>query len=57
VGKGDIRDRLLKHLNGDNPRIAHQAPDQWVSEVTSNMDVREKELILEFNPTCNQRVG
>jgi hypothetical protein len=57
VGKGDIRTRLLAHLNGDNPRISRQAPDQWVGEVTANMDSRERQLILEFNPVCNQRVG
>jgi excinuclease UvrABC nuclease subunit len=57
VGKGDIRERMLKHLGGDNPGITRLAPDRWVSEVTTAMDRREKELILEFAPICNQRVG
>jgi hypothetical protein len=57
VGKGDIRERLLAHFNGDNPCITRRAPDHWVGEVTKNYDNREKELILELTPTCNQKVG
>jgi hypothetical protein len=57
VGKGDIRQRLLDHLNGDNPCILRDSPTNWVDEVTTNMDAREKQLILEFNPACNQKVG
>jgi hypothetical protein len=57
VGKGDIRTRLLAHLNGDNPCIARQAPTSWVDEVTSNADARERELIGELNPQCNKQVG
>jgi len=57
VGKGEIRQRLLDHHNGDNPCINREKPTYWVDEVTSNMDTREKELILELNPVCNKRVG
>ncbi len=57
IGKGDIRQRLLDHLNGDNPRILNEQPTHWVDEVNSNMDERERQLILEFVPICNQRVG
>lgn len=57
VGKGDIRQRLLAHLNGDNPCITRHAPTHWVDEVTLNEDAREKELILELAPPCNKRVG
>jgi hypothetical protein len=49
IGKGNIRDRLLKHLNGDNPRITEEHPTHFVSEVTQYMDVRE--------PVANRRVG
>lgn len=49
VGKGDIRNRLLAHLNGDNACISGRLPTHWVDEVTADMDRREKELILEFN--------
>ena len=57
IGKGDIRKRLLEHLNGDNPCITRSAPTHYVSVVTNNLDQLEKALILECNPTCNKKVG
>ena len=57
VGKGDIRTRLLRHLDGDNPCINRQGPTHWVDCVTNDMDTQEKRLILELTPTCNQRAG
>lgn len=57
VGKGDIRDRMLAHINGDNPCITKNGATHWVAEVTSRMDAREKELIRELDPTCNKKVG
>jgi len=57
VGKGDIRQRLLDHLEGDNSCITSQAPTHFLIEVTSDMDARERQLILELQPFCNLRVG
>ena len=57
VGKGDIRGRLLDHLNGDNPCITKEKPTHWVDVVTGDMDAREKALIRELRPKCNERVG
>lgn len=57
VGKGDIRDRLLSHFNGDNPCILRFRPTYYLAEVLPNPDAREKQLIIEYNPPCNQRVG
>lgn len=57
VGKGDIRKRLLDHLNGDTPCINRSNPTHWVDVVTSNYDALEKSLIRELKPACNQRVG
>jgi hypothetical protein len=57
VGKGDIRQRLLDHLNGDNDCIKKSKPTQWVGVVTNDMDAEEKRLIRELGPCCNQRVG
>ena len=57
VGKGDIRDRLLAHLNGDNPCITRNIPTHWVDVVTNDYDAEEKRLILQLSPTCNQKVG
>lgn len=57
VGKGDIRDRLLAHLNGDNACITRERPTEWLDVVTSAMDEREVALIRELDPICNKRVG
>ncbi len=57
VGKGDIRERLLAHLGGDNPEITTAGPTNWVAEVTPNMDQRERELIAELGPVCNHQIG
>jgi len=57
VGQGDIRRRLLDHLNGDNPCITRERPTHWVDELTELMDAMETALILELKPVCNQRLG
>lgn len=57
VGKGDIKTRLMSHLNNDNPRITKERPTHWVDEVTSNMDAREVALIAELGPVANRRLG
>ena len=58
IGKGDIRQRLLDHFNGDNPCITNAGPTHYVDEVTADYDARERALIDELGPTtCNQRVG
>ena len=57
VGKGDIRERLLRHLGGDIPCILRENPTHFVCGVTAKADNREKELITEFDPVCNRRVG
>ena len=58
IGKGDIRQRLLDHLNGDNPCITRTWPTHWLAEVTvGDPSAREQQLILEYQPACNYRVG
>jgi len=60
IGKGDIRQRLLDHLNGDNPCILRVQPTHWVDEVIhdeTEVSIREKQLIAELNPVCNQKLG
>lgn len=57
VGMGDVRERLLDHINGGNSCITQNTPTHWVAEVTANADARERELILELSPVCNRRVG
>ena len=57
VGSGDMRTRLLAHVSGDNLCIKREQPTHWVGEVTSDYVRRGRELILEMDPACNQRVG
>lgn len=60
VGKGDLRDRLMDHLNGDNPGITKSKPSWWTAyncETEDHATDLEKALILEHHPTCNKRVG
>lgn len=58
VGRGDIRQRLLDHLDGDNPYITRQRPTHFVAElIPGDASQREKQLIAELRPLCNQRFG
>lgn len=57
VGRGDIRQRLLDHLNGDNPRITREKPTHYLALVTTDNEAREKQLILELSPIANRKVG
>jgi hypothetical protein len=58
IGSGDIRGRLLDHLNGDNPRITREKPTHWVDAVVAGDPVPvEKQLISECDPVCNRRAG
>ena len=57
VGRGDVRARLLAHLNGDNPCITRENPTYWVDEVTDSHEARERVLLAELDPVCNKRVG
>jgi hypothetical protein len=55
VGKGDIRARLLVHLNDSH--ITRKGPTHWVDVVTPFYDSLEKKLIVELNPALNKKVG
>lgn len=57
VGRGDLRTRLLSHVNGENPMITKERPTHFVAEVTSHEVVREKALIAELRPLANQKIG
>jgi hypothetical protein len=55
IGSGDIPSRLLAHLDGDNPCITREGPDQWADElIEGNPTKREGELIQEYQPVCNK---
>ncbi len=57
IGRGDIRKRLLDHLNGDNQCILSLKPTHWFGEITTEMFERERELIRELHPVCNESSG
>ena len=57
IGSGDIRERMTDHLAGDIPCILNHRATDWVGWVTNDYKRLEKELIVEFQPVCNQRVG
>ena len=55
IGKGDIRQRLLDHLNGDLPCIQRCAATHFVILVTADMDEEQARLISELDPVCGQQ--
>lgn len=57
IGRGDLRERLLSHLNGDNSCITHERPTRWKGWVTADHVQQEKNLIVEYDPICNKKVG
>lgn len=57
VGRGDIRGRLLDHLNGDNPCILRNRPTGFTAIVTEAAEYEEQVLIGSLMPSCNRRVG
>ncbi|HVX41399.1 MAG TPA: hypothetical protein VHB25_17675 [Gemmatimonadaceae bacterium] len=58
VGRAEcIRTRLLQHVNDTRSDIWKQNPTHVVAVVTQEHVEREKALIMEFKPCCNQKVG
>jgi hypothetical protein len=52
IGTGDIRQRLLAHLEGDSPSILRQRPTHWVAVETADHESLERELVLACDPVC-----
>ena len=58
IGRADdIRKRLLEHLSEDDPCLRSHRPTHFVASVVHDNVRYEKELILEYDPECNKRVG
>lgn len=57
VGRGDIRDRLLSHVAGNNPAITAERPTHYVTMITTNDVTVERQLILELTPLANKKIG
>lgn len=56
VGSGNIRGRLVGHLNRDNNCIGFQGPTKFVFEITNDYEARELDLRKELIPHCNPPV-
>ncbi|HYK91916.1 MAG TPA: hypothetical protein VE398_24330 [Acidobacteriota bacterium] len=55
----NMQQSLLEHVDGDNPDILKMAPTHFTFEVWSGNKriARQNQLIQEFRPVCNQRLG
>jgi hypothetical protein len=56
IGRGDIRQRLLDHLDGDIPSIDTYTPTHFRAEVTGDSIKREQQLLREYMPACNEKL-
>ncbi len=56
---GDIRARLIQHLDGDNPCISRLNPTgfQYELSLSHQRVARQNALIVQLQPECNQRLG
>ncbi len=52
IGAGDIRARLLAHLDGDSPWILRHRPTHWVAVETADYEAVEREFVLACDPVC-----
>ena len=57
IGTGDIRQRLLGHLDGDRPWSLPDQPTHWVAVETADYDAVAKDLVVTCGPTCNAENG
>ncbi|MFZ0634344.1 MAG: hypothetical protein WA755_05540 [Candidatus Acidiferrales bacterium] len=57
IGRGNIRERLQSHFNGDDSCIAKSQPTAYYREVCSNSVAREKELLRAYSTLCNEKIG
>jgi hypothetical protein len=54
IGKGDIRRRLLAHLEGDDPTISRSFPSHWLAVTAAEIDTLERELVREYRPSLQK---
>lgn len=56
---GNIKQRLIQHLNRDNECIVRHGPTAFIFELcpSSERVQRQDALILEFLPPCNTTLG
>lgn len=51
---GDIKARVMRHVNGDNVDLTASQPNFWAAEPVSGgqaaLDARQKQLVDEYKP-------
>jgi len=52
IGAGEIRERLLAHLDGDHPWTANHQPTHWVLVETAEYATVANDLVLACGPVC-----
>lgn len=52
IGTGDIRSRLLAHLDGDRPWLADDEPTHWVVIETPEYETAARDLVVACAPSC-----
>ena len=52
IGSGDIRERLLAHLNGEG--LGERRPTHWIGVVTPRCEAVVAELLAEYSPPGNR---
>jgi hypothetical protein len=52
IGTGDIRQRLLAHLDGDRPWLAADEPTHWVCVETVEYEAHARDLVVACGPIC-----
>jgi hypothetical protein len=57
IGGGDIRQRLLAHLDGERPWSTSEQPTHWVSVETTDYAAVTDDLVLACGPLCNAPPG
>jgi hypothetical protein len=53
IGSGEIRGRLLAHLEGEPASVTRERPDRWVAVATPRAEEWTPKLIETYRPLCN----
>ncbi len=56
IGAGDIRARLLAHLDGDRPWHAADEPTHWVAVETPAYASLARDLVVACAPVCTAQL-
>ena len=57
IGSGDIRSHLLALYHGEKKNVLAEKPTHYITENAQNYEAREKQLLREIHPICNELVS